>query len=38
MDLFDETQSFFACSPKTFLTARVSVRSLRGVDVPWALM
>src|SRR4051794_14862414 len=30
--------SFFAWSPKVFLTALVSARSPRGVLVPWALM
>ena len=38
MDLVELMASFRACSPKTALTAAVSILSLSGVEVPWALM
>ena len=37
MDFVEETFSFAACSPKTALMALVSMGSLIGVEVPWAL-
>jgi hypothetical protein len=36
-DLVELTFSERAASPKTALIARVSLRSLAGVEVPWAL-
>ena len=38
MDLVEDILSLWACSPKTALAARVSMGSLRPVEVPWALM
>ena len=38
IDLVDETISFWACSPNTRLIALLSCRSLKGVEVPSALM
>jgi len=38
MDLEELIASFFAWSPKALLIARVSIRSLDGVEVPCALM
>ena len=38
MDLVEPKTRRRACSPKTFFTARVSMRSPSGVEVPWALM
>ena len=38
IDLVELMASRFACSPNTSLTARVSITSPAGVDVPWALM
>jgi hypothetical protein len=35
IDLIAEPASLFACLPKASFTARVSMRSLRSVDVPW---
>ena len=36
-DFVEETGTFAACSPSAALIARVSERSLSGVEVPWAL-
>ena len=38
IDLFELIFSELACSPNTFTIAALSHLSLRGVDVPWALM
>ena len=38
MDLVEEIEILGARSPKQRLIARVSQRSLIGVEVPWALM
>ena len=38
IDLVELTASFWACGPKTERMAAVSVGSLAGVAVPWALM
>ncbi len=38
MDFEDETESFFAWSPKSPLMALVSQTSPTEVEVPWALM
>ena len=38
IDFVDEIGIRAAWSPKTSLIAAVSVESLAGVDVPWALM
>ena len=38
IDLGDEIATRRAWSPKAALMARVSVTSLRGVEVPWATM
>src|SRR5262250_2538424 len=38
IDLVEASITFCAYSPKTRLTAVVSVRSFGGVEVPWALM
>ena len=37
MDLVELTASFPACPPNTLRIARVSIRSLATVEVPWAL-
>jgi len=36
--LVEAKTSSIACAPNTVLTARVSIRSPTGVEVPWALM
>jgi hypothetical protein len=38
IDLVEEIARRLAWSPKTRLMARVSMASLYGVEVPWALM
>ena len=38
IDLVEETASFLAWAPKVLLIAVVSIASLYGVEVPWALM
>ena len=38
MDFVELMGTLCACSPKTVLMAAVSNLSLRGVEVPWALM
>jgi hypothetical protein len=38
MDFVEDTGTRAARSPRAFLMALVSAASLRGVEVPWALM